>query len=201
MAVKRRIEDPLGFEWSRKNIVELSPTVGFVDTIVGNTNLIVHQLLESGATRYPVLLTLFKKANNQIIVSLRSKKGEAVRIAEKLQGGGHPNASGAVLPRSVRNVAHAIEYLQRVFNPNPSVAPLNSLEGLFASLETFKLAGIIAATLCGGFIAAHWGLTAPMGAYVIPAFLALGLSATLCEPPVVTHSGCNRTDFFASQDT
>src|SRR5690349_24377419 len=58
MAVKRRIEDPLGFEWSRKNVIELSPTVGFVDTVVGNTNLIVHQLLESGATRFPVLLTL-----------------------------------------------------------------------------------------------------------------------------------------------
>jgi hypothetical protein len=137
MAVKRRIEDPLGFEWSRKNIVELSPTVGFVDTVVGNTNLIVHQLLESGATRFPVLLTLFKKANNQIIVSLRSKNNEALRIAEKLQGGGHPNASGAVLPRSVRNVSDAIDYLQRVLNPNPTVA-LNSLEGLFAGLETPK---------------------------------------------------------------
>jgi len=136
MAVKRRIEDPLGFEWSRKNIVELSPLVGFVDTIVGNTNLIVHQLLESGATKYPVLLTLFKKANNQIIVSLRSKKGEALKIAEKLQGGGHPNASGAVLPRSVRNVGDAIEYLQRVLNPEPGAAPpLNSLEGLFAGIE------------------------------------------------------------------
>jgi hypothetical protein len=136
MAVKRRIEDPLGFEWSRKNIVELSPMVGFVDTIVGNTNLIVHQLLESGATRYPVLLTLFKKANNQIIVSLRSKKGDALKIAEKLQGGGHPNASGAVLPRSVRNVGDAIEYLQRVLNPDPGAAPpLNSLESLFAGIE------------------------------------------------------------------
>jgi hypothetical protein len=136
MAVKRRIEDPLGFEWSRKNIVELSPMVGFVDTIVGNTNLIVHQLLESGATKYPVLLTLFKKANNQIIVSLRSKKGDALKIAEKLQGGGHPNASGAVLPRSVRNVGDAIEYLQRVLDPNPGAAPpLNSLEGLFAGIE------------------------------------------------------------------
>jgi len=138
MAVKRRIEDPLGFAWSRKNIVELSPTVGFVDTIVGNTNLIVHQLLESGATRYPVLLTLFKKANNQIIVSLRSKKGEALKIAEKLQGGEVQKASGAVLPRSVRNVGDAVEYLQRVLNPSPSTAPLNSLEGLFASLETKK---------------------------------------------------------------
>src|SRR5271156_4827885 len=52
MAVKRRIEDPLGFEWSRKNIAEISPTVGLVDTVVGNTNLIVHQLLEKRATDY-----------------------------------------------------------------------------------------------------------------------------------------------------
>jgi hypothetical protein len=138
MAVKRRIEDPLGFDWSRKNIVELSPTVGYVDTVVGNTNLIVHKLLESGSTRFPVLLTLFKKANNQIIVSLRSKNNEALKIAEKLQGGGHPNASGAVLPRSVRNVNDAVDYLQRVLNPSPAVAALNSLEGLFAGLETPK---------------------------------------------------------------
>ena len=138
MAVKRRIEDPLGFEWSRRNIVELSPTVGFVDTIVGNTNLIVHQLLESGATRFPVLLTLFKKANNQIIVSLRSKNGDALKVAEKLQGGGHPNASGAVLPRSVRNVGDAVDYLQRVLNPSPATMALNSLEGLFAELEAKK---------------------------------------------------------------
>jgi hypothetical protein len=134
MAVKRRIEDPLGFEWSRKNVVELSPTVGFVDTVVGNTNLVVHQLLETRATKYPVLLTMFKKANNQVIVSLRSKNGEALPVAVKLQGGGHANASGAVLPRSVRNMDEAIGYLQRVLNPTPSVA-LNSLEGAFAALE------------------------------------------------------------------
>ncbi len=138
MAVKRRIEDPLGFDWSRKNIVELSPTVGYVDTVVGNTNLIVHRLLESGATKYPVLLTVFRKANNQIIVSLRSKNGEALRVAEKLQGGGHPNASGAMLPRSVRNVGDAVEYLQRLLNPSPAANALNSLEGLFAELEAKK---------------------------------------------------------------
>ncbi|HMJ88893.1 MAG TPA: hypothetical protein VK530_03710, partial [Candidatus Acidoferrum sp.] len=87
MAVKRRIEDPIGFEWSRRNVVELSPTVGFVETVVGNTNLIVHQLLDSKATPYTVLITLFKKANNQIIVSLRSRNGEALKFATLLQGG------------------------------------------------------------------------------------------------------------------
>ena len=138
MAVKRRIEDPLGFEWSRKNIVELSPTVGYVDTVVGNTNLIVHQLLESGATRFPVLLTLFKKANNQIIVSLRSKNGTALKVAEKLQGGGHANASGAVLPRSVRNVTEAVDYLKRVLHPASTTTAFNSLEGAFAALEMPK---------------------------------------------------------------
>ncbi len=133
MAVKRRIEDPLGFEWSRKNIVELSSMVGFVDTVVGNTNLIVHRLLESGATKYPVLLTLFKKANNQIIVSLRSKNGEALQVATKLQGGGHANASGAVLPRSVRNVSDAIQYLRVQLNPHTAMPLNNSLEGALAA--------------------------------------------------------------------
>src|SRR5258708_7844226 len=50
MAVKRRIEDPIGFEWSRKNVLQLNSSVGLVETVVGHNNLIVHQLLESKAT-------------------------------------------------------------------------------------------------------------------------------------------------------
>ena len=96
MAVKRRIEDPLGFDWSKNNITELSPTVGYVDTVVGNNNQIVHQLLERQATRYPVLVTLFRRASNVVIASFRSRNGEAIKVAEKFQGGGHANASGAL---------------------------------------------------------------------------------------------------------
>jgi oligoribonuclease NrnB/cAMP/cGMP phosphodiesterase (DHH superfamily) len=134
MAVKRRIEDPLGLAWSRENITELSPTVGFVDTVLGNNNLIVHQLLEQQATSYPVLVTLFRRANGIIIASLRSRNGEALKIAEKLQGGGHANASGATLPRSVKSIADAIQYLRLVLNPKKEES-INSLENLFASIE------------------------------------------------------------------
>jgi len=49
MAVKRRVEDPIGFEWSKQHVSEISPVVGFVDNLVGNTNQIVHQLLERKA--------------------------------------------------------------------------------------------------------------------------------------------------------
>jgi hypothetical protein len=135
MQVKRRIEDPLGFEWSKGHVVELSPTVGYVQTVVGNNNLIVHQLLERQVTRYPVLLTLFKRANSSVIVSFRSRNGEAIKVAEKFQGGGHANASGALLPKSVRNLPDAVEYLRQVLNPKKEVAALNSLEGIFAALE------------------------------------------------------------------
>jgi oligoribonuclease NrnB/cAMP/cGMP phosphodiesterase (DHH superfamily) len=134
MAVKRRIEDPLGLAWSKANITELSPTVGFVDTVVGNNNLIVHQLLEQQATKYPVLVTLFRRATGVIIVSLRSRNGEALKIAEKLQGGGHANASAATLPRSVKTIADAVNYLRQALNPKKE-DPLNSLENLFASVE------------------------------------------------------------------
>jgi hypothetical protein len=137
MAVKRRVEDPLGYAWSKANVVAISPTVGFVDTVVGNNNLIVHQLLEQKATPYPVLLTLFRKANNTVVVSLRSRNGEALKIAEKLQGGGHANACGATLPRSVRSIPDAVVYLRQVLGPAPKKdAPLNSLEALFEGLET-----------------------------------------------------------------
>lgn len=139
MAVKRRIEDPLGFAWSKVNINELSPTIGVVNTVIGNTNQIVHQLLEQRATPYPVLVTLFRRANGMILVSLRSRNGEALKIAEKLQGGGHPNACGAILPRSIQNIPDAIVYLRQVLNPSPAKgSPLNNLESLFDAIELAK---------------------------------------------------------------
>jgi oligoribonuclease NrnB/cAMP/cGMP phosphodiesterase (DHH superfamily) len=134
MATKRRIEDPLGFEWSLKNVAELSPTVGFVDTVLGNNNVIVHQLLERQATPYPVLLTLFRRPNGQIIVSLRSRNGEAIKVAQQLQGGGHANASGATLPKSIRSIPDAIEYLRQVLNP-PKSQPINTLEAALSAIE------------------------------------------------------------------
>ena len=140
MALKRRLEDPLGVEWSRRNIVQISPTVGYVDIVVGNTNLIVHQLLEQKATPYPVLLTLFRRTTGSMIASLRSRNGEALVVAEKLQGGGHANACGATLPKSVRNVGDAVEYLRQVLNPAAPhrETPLNSLEAIFDSIATKK---------------------------------------------------------------
>src|SRR5512137_583741 len=134
MEVKRNIEDPLGFAWSRENISEITPQVGFVDTVIGNNNLIVHQLLEQAATNYPVLLTLFRKPNGVVIASLRSRNGEALKVAEKLQGGGHANASGATLPRSVRTIPDAVNYLRQLLNPKKD-APLNTLEQIFASID------------------------------------------------------------------
>jgi oligoribonuclease NrnB/cAMP/cGMP phosphodiesterase (DHH superfamily) len=134
MAVKRRVEDPLGLAWSKSNITEISPTVGFVDTVIGNNNLIVHQLLEQEATKFPALITLFRRTNGVIIASLRSRNGEALKIAEKLQGGGHANASGATLPRSVKTIPDAVGYLRQVLNPKKD-EPLNSLESIFSAID------------------------------------------------------------------
>jgi len=134
MEVKRNIEDPLGYAWSRENITEITPQVGYVDTVIGNNNLIVHQLLEKAATKYPILLTLFRRASGVVIASLRSRNGEALRIAEKLQGGGHANASAATLPRSVKSIPDAVNYLRQVLGPRREES-LNSLEDIFASIE------------------------------------------------------------------
>ncbi len=134
MAVKRRIENPLGFAWSKKNVSEISPTVGYVETVIGNNNLIVHQLLEEAATPYPVLLTLFRRATGGIIVSLRSRNGEAIKVAEKLQGGGHANASGATLPRAIKSIPEGVGYLREVLNPRKDEG-LASLERAFAAIE------------------------------------------------------------------
>ncbi|HKI69018.1 MAG TPA: DHH family phosphoesterase, partial [Verrucomicrobiae bacterium] len=137
MAAKRRVENPLGYEWSRANVTELSSAVGFVETVIGNNNLIVHQLLEQQATPYPVLVTLFRRSNNTVIASFRSRNGEALKIAEKCRGGGHANACGATLPKSVRNIPDAIEYLRSILNPKNDPA-LNSLEEIFAEIEAEK---------------------------------------------------------------
>src|SRR5476651_1452457 len=136
MAVKRKIENPLGFEWSKSNITEISPTIGFMDTIVGNNNLIVHQLLEQQATKYTVLVTLFRRAT-AVFASFRSRNGEALKIAEKFQGGGHANAAGAILPKSVRNVPDGVDFLRLTLNPKREM-PLNNLESLFAGIEAGK---------------------------------------------------------------
>lgn len=138
MAVKRRIEDPLGLEWSKRNVAQITPTLGYVDTVVGNTNAIVHQLLEMKTTPYTVLLTLFRKANNTVVASFRSRNGDALKIAERLQGGGHANACGATLPRSVKNIPDALDYLRVHLNPAPANTAVNRLEDLFAGLEIKK---------------------------------------------------------------
>jgi oligoribonuclease NrnB/cAMP/cGMP phosphodiesterase (DHH superfamily) len=135
MAVKRRIENPLGLAWSRKNVSEITPAVGFVNTVIGNTNLIVHQLLEAEATRYPVLITIFKRASGVMIASLRSRNGQALAVAEKLQGGGHANAAAATLPRSVKSVPDAINFLRQVLHPARKDTPINSLDSLLSALE------------------------------------------------------------------
>jgi DHHA1 domain len=137
MAVKRRVEIPLGFEWSKSNIAEISPTVGLVDTVVGNNNLVVHQLLERQATKYTTLVTLFRRGN-VVFASFRSRNnGDALKVAEKFQGGGHANAAGAILPKSIRSVPDAADYLRQLLNPRRD-APLNSLESLFADIELGK---------------------------------------------------------------
>jgi hypothetical protein len=137
--VKRRVEDPLGLEWARSNIVPITPAVGLVDLVIGNANLIVHQLLNEKATPYSVLLTLLRKGNGTVVVSLRSMNGEALKVAERLHGGGHPNAAGATLPRSVQGTANAADYLRKILNPTADSSPaVNSLENAFDTL-TAKL--------------------------------------------------------------
>ncbi len=137
MAVKRRIEDPIGLEWSKRNVAALSPTVGFVENLIGNTNQVVHQLLESKATPYAVLVTLFRRSN-AIFASFRSRNGEALKVAEKFQGGGHANAAGAILPKSVRTIQDGVDFLRQALNVQREPPALNTLESLFSSIEIGK---------------------------------------------------------------
>ena len=112
MATRRRIEDPIGLELAMKNIVEISPEVALVRAPVGNTNLIVHQILNQRAVPHPVVVSLHRRGNGTYVASFRSLKGEALGVAQQFEGGGgHPNASGATLPR-LNGLDAAIEHLR-----------------------------------------------------------------------------------------
>ena len=136
MLVKRRVEDPIGYEFCRLHTEHISKDVGLVRTVVGNTNSIVHQLLEKGETPYTVLTTIFRKGNGNFIVSFRSRNGDALRIAATLDGGGHPNAAGTVLPRSITDFESAAAYLRQRIQPQRN--QLNALDDLATVLDQLK---------------------------------------------------------------
>ena len=53
---------------------------------------------------------------------------------------------------------------------------------VIARMESFKLAGIMAGALLGGWIAKHWGVVAPMKAYALPLAVSFLASLALKEP-------------------
>lgn len=139
MEVKRLIENPIGLEWSRKNMTPINGSIAVVELAVGNGNQIVNQLLHEFSGKYSVLITLFRKTNASVVVSIRSLDGQALNVARKLGGGGHPNASGATLPRSIRSVNEGIAYLESVLRDEPVSAPsFNSLDDLLNSIDLSK---------------------------------------------------------------
>lgn len=60
---------------------------------------------------------------------------------------------------------------------------------VISRMEAWKLGGIVLATVLGGFIAARFGLQAPMRATAVPATLAFLIALTLREPPGGSREG------------
>lgn len=117
MSTKRRVEDPIGYSLAVANQIEISPEIGTVRPPIGNTNLIVHRMLNTGDTKYAVLVSIYRKGMGSFVVSFRSRHGEALAVAQKFEGGGgHPNAAGAMLPRGVNTYDDAVEYLRLRLN-------------------------------------------------------------------------------------
>jgi oligoribonuclease NrnB/cAMP/cGMP phosphodiesterase (DHH superfamily) len=136
MRTKRSVENPIGLNWSRNHIHRVTSEFGIAETVVGDANSIVHQLLDEPSCKYKVLATMYVKANRSVMVSFRSLGGGALGIAKQFQGGGHANACGATLPRSVGSTAEAVVYMKQVLEPAPgSSQGLSSLEDAFASLN------------------------------------------------------------------
>ena len=133
IATRRRIENPIGYEYAKAHITPLSDTVAMIESPIGDTNAVVHQMLTEEIISQPVILTAVTR-NRSVSVSLRSRNGEALAVAKLLQGGGHPNACGATLPQTVQRIPDAVDYLKKTLNPNPGGDGLgnlgDALEGL-----------------------------------------------------------------------
>ncbi|MDE2680931.1 MAG: DHH family phosphoesterase [Verrucomicrobiota bacterium] len=134
IATRRRIENPIGYEYAKAHITPLSDMVAMIESPIGDTNAVVHQMLTEGITTQPVILTAVTR-NRSVSVSLRSRNGEALPVAKLLQGGGHPNACGATLPQTVQRIPDAVEYLKKTLNPNPGGDGLGSLGDALEGLK------------------------------------------------------------------
>jgi len=126
---RREVENPLGYEFAKAHLTPLSDTVAMVESAVGDTNAVVHRILEEELTPHPVILTA-STFSRSVSVSLRSRNGEALPIAKLLQGGGHPNACGASLPKTIQRIPDAVEYLKKTLNPKPGGEGLTNLGDL-----------------------------------------------------------------------
>jgi len=83
-----------------------------------------------------VLISVSRRAPYQFGVSLRSRNGKAREVASKLQGGGHANAAGATLPKSVKSVTTGVEYIRQLLAPkNIADSDENGLSGLASALD------------------------------------------------------------------
>lgn len=116
MQLKRQLEDPIGLNWSKNHITALSSEIAYVAITIGDSNFIVHKLLKDPNTPFKTFLTFFKKTGSPIAVSIRSQNGEALTLAKRLKGGGHFNAAGASLPRSVKTFEGAVAYLKTLLS-------------------------------------------------------------------------------------
>ena len=135
MKVKRSVEDPIGLDWAKRHLETLAPGVSSVDLAIGNHNVIMNQLLKDPALADQVLLSVSRRAPYQYGVSLRSRNGKARDVAIKLHGGGHPNAAGATLPKSVKSVTTGLDYIRQVLSPKPEVTPDGGLSDLASALD------------------------------------------------------------------
>jgi hypothetical protein len=132
---RREVEDPIGFEWSRQSLEKVTPQLAYAPTVVGNTNAIVHRILKEDG-RFPVIVTMQRQTGGPVTLSFRSRNGEALEIARRLQGGGHPNACGACLPKTIHHIPDALDYLKKTLNPRPAAASGGTgVAGLFDAIE------------------------------------------------------------------
>ena len=138
MAVKRRIEDPAGPGLEPAERGGNQPDGGLRGHGGGQQQCHRASIAGAGRDALPGIVDVVSQGQQRGGGQLSQPQRRGAQGRRETAGGGHANASGATLPRSVKNIPNAVDYLRAHLNPPPKQDALNSLESLFDGLEVKK---------------------------------------------------------------
>ena len=103
---------------SKSRVQRVALEVGYVETVVGNANSIVHRMLDEKV--YALIRSCSPctaKETDVMVVSLRSRTGEALKVCGKIPWRRTPKRSGIHATKVRAELRDALEYLRRTLDP------------------------------------------------------------------------------------